>query len=79
MSTLTFEQQTERDEFVADIVSTVTYRIKNNDGDLKDYDIEDWEIKANDLGLSEKAVSQVVEEVRQTLNLLFKFSKKRVA
>ena len=79
MSTLTFEQQTERDEFVADIVSTVTYRIKNNGGDFKDYDIEDWEIKANDLGLSEKAVSQVVEEVRQTLNLLFKFSKKRVA
>lgn len=79
MSTLTFEQQTERDEFVADIVSTVTYRIRNNDGDLMDYDIEDWELKANDLGLSEKAVSQVVEEVRQTLNLLFKFSKKRVA
>lgn len=79
MSTLTFEQQAARDLFVSDIVSTVVYRIKNQEGELKEYDFESWETMAKDMGLSEKAISQVVEEVRQTLNLLLKFSKKRVA
>lgn len=79
MSTLTFEQQTARDLFVTDIVSTVAYRINNQEGELQPYDIEDWEATAKDMGLSEKAISQVVEEVRQTLKLLLKFSKKRVA
>lgn len=79
MSTLTFEQQAARDSFVASILSTVTYRIECHDGEIPDFYIEDWERSAKDLGLSEKAVSQVVEEVRRTLNLLLKFSKKRVA
>lgn len=79
MSTLTFEQQTARDSFVAGIVSSVTFRVECHDGEIPEYYIEDWEETAKDLGLSEKAISQVVEEVRQTLNLMKKFSKKRVA
>lgn len=78
MSTLTFKQQAARDSFVSDIVSTVAYRIKNQEGKLQPYDTEHWELTATELKLSEKAISQVVEEVRQSLDLLLKFSKKRV-
>jgi hypothetical protein len=79
MSTLTFEQQAARDSFVAGILSTVTFRIECYDGEIPEFYINDWEETAKQLGLSEKAISQVVEEVRQTLKLLLKFSKKRVA
>lgn len=79
MSTLTFEQQAARDFFVSDIVSTVAYRIETQEGELKDYDFEEWEETAKNLGLSKEAISQTVEEVRQILQLMSKLNKKRVA
>jgi hypothetical protein len=78
MSTLTFEQRAARDSFVVRILSAVTHRIGCND-EVQPRDIEYWEYTAKDLGLSEKAISQTVEEVRQVLNLMSKLNKKRVA
>lgn len=79
MSTLTFEQQAARDSFVTSILSTVAFRVDCYDGEVQSHDIEHWEATAKDMGLSKKAISQTVEEVRQILQLMKKFSKNRVA
>ena len=79
MSTLTFEQQTARDSLTSSILSTVAFRVECYDGEVQSHDIEHWEGMAKDMGLSQKAISQTVEEVRQILQLMKKFSKKRVA
>ena len=79
MSTLTFEQQAARDSLTSNILSTVAFRVECYDGEVSSHDIEHWEAMAKDMGLSKKAISQTVEEVRQILQLMKKFSKKRVA
>lgn len=80
MSTeLTFEQRAARDLFVSDILNCVNFRIRRYGGELKSYDIENWKARASYYNMSEAAISQTVEEVRQVLNLMSKLNKKRVA
>lgn len=79
MSTLTFKQQVARDLFVINILFSVAFRVDCYDGEVQPYDIEHWKATAKDMRLSNEAISQTVEEVRQLLQLMKKFSKKRVA
>jgi hypothetical protein len=79
MSTLTFEQQAARDGLTSSILKDVAYYVRYNDGDIPDDVVPFWESRAKEAGMSKAAISQTVEEVRQVLNLMKKFSKKRVA
>lgn len=79
MSTLTFEQQAERDRLTFGILNDVAYYIKYADSEIPEAEIHSWKTRAAAYGMSEAAVSQTVEEVRQILQLMKKFSKKRVA
>lgn len=76
---LTFEQRAGRDAFVFYILNTVGYCILHRDKrQIPGWNIEDWETTAKRMGLSEAAISQTIEEVRQVLNLMVKLNKKRV-
>lgn len=80
MSTeLTFEQRSQRDRLTFSILGTVAYYTQLHDAYIPDQVIESWKDRAAVYGLSEAAVSQTVEEVRQVLELMSKLNKKRVA
>lgn len=79
MSTLTFEQQAERDRLTFGILNDVAYYIKYADSEIPEAEIHSWKTRAAAYGMSEAAISQTVEEVRQVLNLMNKLNKKRVA
>lgn len=79
MSTLTFEQRAERDRLTFGILSDVAYYVRKDNGNIPDDLITFWEARAKEVDMSEAAVSQTVEEVRQVLNLMSKLNKKRVA
>lgn len=80
MSTdLTFMQRAERDRLTFGILNNVAYYIKYSDSEIPESDINNWKTRANAFDMSEAAVSQTVEEVRQVLNLMSELNKKRVA
>lgn len=79
MSTLTFEQRAERDRLTFGILNDLAYYIKYADSEIPEVEIHTWKTRAATYGMSQAAVSQAVEEVRQVLNLMSKLNKKRVA
>ena len=80
MSTnLTFEQRVARDRLTFTILSDAAYYIQCNNSEIPEVEVKNWKARASQEGMSEAAVSQTVEEVRQVLNLMSKLNKKRVA
>lgn len=79
MSTLTFEQQADRDRLTFSILRDAAYYVRYDDGNIPVETLNHWEARAAEMGVPEAAISQTVEEVRQVLNLMSKLNKKRVA